>query len=107
MHSWEVVAIELRDEVTEEPEDCTAISELGYLAPTLRVKDVDTVGKMMVQGHSQWHVEVDGEERALEPVKRNTKHYCRILDEDSPDDPLLALPTVPEWEQGERLDRLG
>lgn len=106
MHSWEVVAIGMREDAESDPADCRAIREIGYLAPTLRVKDVDTAGKMIVQGHSQWHVTVDGEALALVAVEEESDHYCRTLDEDSPDDPLLALPTISAWEKGERMERI-
>lgn len=107
MHSWEVVAIGLREDLAGDPVDCSAIREIGYLAPTLRVKDVDTAGKMIVQGHSQWHVEVGGEAVPLVAVEGSKGHYCRTLEEDSTDDPLLRLPTIAEWEQGERMERIG
>ncbi len=104
MQIFEVVAIRLQEGVTE-PADCSAIHELGYLAPNLNVKTTDTIGKM-IQRRNYWYVTTNGEQRSLRTAHSGETHYCRTLDQDSPDDPLLALPTIDEWQRSQSMEQL-
>ena len=103
MHSWEVICIEV-DEASEY-DDCRAITTLGYLAPTLRKKRVDVVGARIHQGHSDFHVEIDGERVPLEAEQHpGMGFYTRTLDEDSPEDPLLGLTPCRQYELDEHIE---
>ena len=101
-HSWEVIAIELHDET--EFEDCRAISEIGYRAPVLRTRKVDSAASMIDSGLSRYHIDLDGRQVQLKAAK-DEYLYVRTLDEDSSDDPLLSLPTVTEYITEEKFQR--
>lgn len=104
MQIFEVVAIRLQEGVTE-PADCSAIQDLGYLAPNLNVKSADTIGKM-IHRRNYWFVTVKGEQRSLEAAQSDETHYCRTLEHDSSDDPLLALPSIDEWQRDQTMEQL-
>lgn len=92
MHSWEVACIEVDED--RDVEDCRAITEVGYYAPSLTMKSADVVGAQLHQGHAAYHVVIDGERVPLQAGKDPDAHfYVRTLEEDSPDDPLLELRT--------------
>ena len=101
-HSWHVVCIK-----TTEPEfdDCRQITEIGYLAPTLRLKPVDVASSMIRSGLSKFHMEHDGGKRPLLSAKHD-RMYVRTLEEDAPEDPLLALPDVEEYKTQSRFANL-
>ena len=102
MHSWEIVCIEVDED--SDYDDCRAITTLGYRAPSLRKKDSDVVGARIHQGHSDFHVVVDGERVPLQADREEDVHfYARTLDEDSPDDPLLDLKSCTQYEMDEHL----
>jgi hypothetical protein len=103
MHSWEVICIELDED--NEYDDCRAITTLGYLAPTLRKKSADVVGARIHQGHSNFHIEVDGERIPLRADRRSeVSFYARCLEEDSPDDPLLDIKRCAQYELDEHIE---
>ena len=101
MHSWEVACIEVEDE--RDVEDCRAIREVGYYAPSLSRKSADVVGAQIHQGHAAYHVVVEGERVPLQAgTDPDGTFYVRTLDEDSPEDPLLELRTCRDLEREER-----
>lgn len=103
MHSWEVVCIEVDED--SEFDDCRAISTIGYRAPSLKKKSADVVGARIHQGHSDFHVVVDGEQVQLQAASDpDVNFYARTLDEDSPSDPLLELENCTDHELNERLE---
>lgn len=104
MQIFEVVAIRLQEGITE-PADCSAIHELGYLAPNLNVETADTIGKM-IQRRNYWYVTDQGDQRPLVAAQSEETHYCRTLDHDSPDDPLLDLPSIDEWQRDQAMEQL-
>lgn len=104
MQIFEVVAIRLQEGVTD-PTDCSTIRELGYLAPNLNVETADTIGKM-IQRRNYWYVTANGEQHSLVAAKADETHYCRTLDHDSPDDPLLSLPSIDEWQRDQTMEQL-
>jgi hypothetical protein len=105
MHSWEIVCIEVDED--SDYDDCRAITTLGYRAPSLRKKDSDVVGARIHQGHSRFHLEVDGERVQLQADRSDDVHfYARTLDEDSPEDPLLQLGSCTQYEREEHLEEV-
>jgi hypothetical protein len=103
MHSWEVVCVEIADD--SEFNDCRAIDEIGYLAPTLRRKPASVIGAQIKQGHKNLHITVDGREVQLQPAKDDDVHfYVRTLDEDSSDDPLLDQQSCDKYELEDRVN---
>lgn len=102
MHSWEIVCVDVDTE--REYADCRAITELGYLAPTLRKKSADVVGAQIHQGHRSFHVEVDGETVPLRADRDpDVNFYVRTLDDDEPGDPLLELTSCNKYELENKL----
>lgn len=99
-HSWEVICVGYGDE--PEYEDCRAIEEIGYKAPTLRRKKVDAAGTMIESGLSNFHIDQDGRKIPLQRAK-DKYVYVRTLDEDSADDPLLDLPTIQQYKLEKNL----
>ncbi len=103
MHSWEIVCITV--DTDSEFTDCRAIEELGYLAPTLKRKSADVVGAQIHQGHREFHVDADGERLQLQADHDPAVNfYVRTRDEDSNDDPLLALRSCTEYELDDKLE---
>ncbi len=101
MHSWEVACIEVDED--RDVEDCRAITEVGYYAPSLSRKSADVVGAQIRQGHAAFHVVLDGERVPLRAgTDPDVNFYVRTLDEDSPDDPLLDLRTCTDLEREEQ-----
>ncbi len=102
MHSWEVVCVD-RDP-DREFDDCRAIEEVGFLAPSLREESANTVAARIHQDHSNFHITVDGEQVQLEAQRDpDVFFYPRTLEEDSPDDPLLALPPCNRYERDQKF----
>lgn len=98
MHSWEVACVEVDAE--RDVEDCRAISEVGFYAPSLSRKSADVVGAQIHQGHAAFHVEIDGERVPLQAgTDPDVNFYVRTLDEDSAEDPLLELRTCTDLER--------
>jgi len=80
--------------------DCRQIDEIGFVvANNLETKTADTAACMVIQGQSAYHVVVDGERFDLHPAGESPNRYLRTLDEDSPDDPLLRIPSIQEYER--------
>lgn len=106
MASWEVVAA---DRTTEEPvEDCREIDVLGYrVAGSVREKDVATAAIMIENGRTNMHILVNGEEVSLRPAGEGANRYVRTIDSDSPDDPLLSLPSIAEYKQQKEAEKRG
>lgn len=103
MHSWEIVCVETDDD--SDFEDCRAITQLGYLAPTLRKKSTDVVGAQIHQDHRAFHVVVDGERVPLEAARDEAVNfYVRTREEDDPEDPLLRVPQCSTYELEEHLE---
>jgi hypothetical protein len=101
MHSWEVACIEVDGE--RDVDDCRAISEVGYYAPSLSRKSADVVGAQIHQGHAAFHVVIDGECVPLQAgTDPDVNFYVRTLEGDSPEDPLLDLRTCRDVEREER-----
>ena len=106
MHSWKVACVEVDDE--RDVEDCRAISEVGYYAPSLSRKSADVVGAQIHQGHAAFHVVLDGERVPLQAgTDPDVNFYVRTLEEDSPEDPLLELRTCRGLERAERNRDVG
>jgi hypothetical protein len=102
MHSWEVVCIGVDEE--SEYDDCRRIETLGYdLNNRVKEAAVDKACLMMDSELSGYHVTVDDRRYDLEPVVGDLK-YVRSLEEDSPEDPLLSLPTLEEYRRTRRFD---
>lgn len=101
-HSWEVVCVSYQDET--DYDDCRALKEIGYLAPSLRTKKVDAVASMINSGLSNFHIMLDGRKIPLKSAE-GTRYYARVKDEDTPDDPLLDLPTVTEYKNEKKFNR--
>jgi hypothetical protein len=105
-YSWEVVCI-TRDEESEY-DDCRSIDELGYVvAANRRFIDAETACLRIQSGNKRFHVEVDGEELPLEAAGEYPQHYVRTRQEDSPEDPLLSLPSREELEHEDYLESIG
>lgn len=103
MHSWEIVCVDV--DTDREYTDCRAITELGYLAPTLRTKSADVVGAQIHQGHRRFHLDVDGESVPLQADRDpDVNFYVRALDEDEPGDPLLELPSCDKYQLENKLE---
>lgn len=103
MHSWEIVCVDV--DADSDHTDCRAVTELGYLAPTLRTKRADVVGAQIQQGHRAFHVEVDGQRHSLVAERHPELHfYVRTLAENDESDPLLTLPSTSEYEMDDRLE---
>jgi hypothetical protein len=103
MHSWEVVCIEVDDDSSFS--DCRAISQIGYKAPSLKKKDSNNVSGRIRQGHSDYHILVDGRRVPLESAKDPDVHlYVRTMDEDTTDDPLLQLESCSSLELSKRFE---
>lgn len=97
MYSWEVVCIDIDED--REFDDCRAIEEIGFLAPSLKRTGTNTAGAQITQGHKQFHIVLDGERIPLQHAKDpDIHHYVRTLDEDSPADPLLQLDGCSKYE---------
>lgn len=101
-HSWEVICVGYREDT--EHNDCRAIKEIGYLAPTLRTRKVDAVASMLDSGLSNYHLTIDGRKIPLQAAK-DKYYYVRTEDEDTPDDPLLTLPTITKYKTEEKFKR--
>lgn len=90
-----------------EYDDCRAIEEVGFMAPTLRRASANVVAARIHQGQSDFHLERDGRRIPLQGVKDPDVHYyVRTLDEDGPDDPLLQLPACTTYEREQELSKL-
>lgn len=105
-YSWEVVCI-TRDEESEY-NDCRSIDELGYVvAANRRFIDAETASLRIRSGNKRFHVEIDGETVPLEAAGEYPLHYVRARDADSPEDPLLSLPSREELEREDYLESIG
>lgn len=105
MYSWPVRCIEVDEE--SEYDDCRAIQTIGKeVAHNLREKRVDMVASMIANETAAYHIERDGRQIPLKSAKADGKMYVRTMDEDSPDDPLLELPSIQEYELDEKFSEL-
>lgn len=102
MYSWEIVCIEVDEE--SKFDDCRAITELGYRAPSLKKVSANAIGAKIHQDHSMYHITVDGERVPLQAAKDPDVHfYTRTLDEDSTNDPLIEMVSCTRYEMDEHL----
>lgn len=99
-HSWEVVCIEWEEE--PDFDDCRGLDKIGYMAASLQTKRVDSVGSMIDSGISNYHLDLDGVRIPLKAATDNG-YYVRTEDQDTPDDPLLNLPTFQEYKMEEKF----
>lgn len=105
MHSWEVVCVEVSDE--REFTDCRGIETVGFRAPSLRTKPADTVASRIQSGLSDFHVTVDGERVPLQASNdEDVNMYPHVLEENSPDDPLLGLPSCERYARDQEFANL-
>lgn len=105
MYSWPVVCIGVDEE--SEYDDCRAIHTIGKeVAHNLREKQVDMIASQITNENAGYHLVVNGREIPLQAAKHDSKMYVRTMDEDSPEDPLLELPTIEEFELEEKFSAL-
>lgn len=103
MYSWEILAIGLDED--SEYEDCRRVDKVGYrVAGSLKESQVDEVASKINSGLSAYHTNVAGSRWEVEAVTDGPTMYVRTLPEDSPDDPLLELPSISEWKAKRRFD---
>jgi hypothetical protein len=97
MYSWKVRCVGIDED--SEYDDCRAIHTIGKeVAHNLKEKQVDMVASQIANENAGYHIEIDGEKVPLKAAKGEMGMYVRTLDEDSPDDPLLELPTIQEFQ---------
>lgn len=102
-HSWNVVCINTDEESAFD--DCRQITEIGFLAPTIRMKSVSEVASRIRSGLSNFHIPQGDDELPLQFAK-DQRMYVRTLDDDSSDDPLLSLPSEHVYKSSERFKNL-
>ena len=98
--SWEVVAVGLDDDA--EHDDCRQITDIAYLAPSLTTAKIDVIASKINSGYTPYHLETPGGRVELQ-VAKDQRNYVRTAAEDTPDDPLLALPTIEEYKESQRF----
>lgn len=105
MHSWEIVCIDVDSD--SEYDDCRAITELGYLAPTLNKKSSDEIGAQIHQGHRAFHITIDGTRHQLKSDRQqDVNFYVRTLDKNSVDDPLLSIEACSSYQLEDKMSEL-
>lgn len=105
MHAWEIVAVDLDEH--SEFDDPRAVDRIGYeVAGSLKTGSVDAACLKMESDLSGYYVVRDGRRLETEPVVDGELQYIRTAAENTPDDPLLDLPSIEEWRSQERLSEL-
>ena len=78
-------------------DDCRCIEQLLCVDPDGQKHEVRTSQAYFdLKGSDTYYLTADGERHKLEPVTKFNSRYVRALSEDSPDDPLLSLPSPSE-----------
>lgn len=102
MHSWIVRCVGVDEDSAHD--DCRAITRVGrVVAENLDEQSADVVSIQIDSDTTAYHIEVDGERVPLRSASDGPLQYVRTLAEDSPDDPLLDLPSIEQYERDERF----
>lgn len=106
MHSWEVVCVDQESE--GEVGSCRAITTIGYLvANSVRKLDPHTAALRIDSGNLAFHIYHNDDRLTLQKAGEGTSAYVRTMDTDSPNDPLLSLPSINEFEAEQKREQRG
>lgn len=103
-HGFTIVCVDVDED--SEFDDQRAITRLGFLAPKLKIEDIDKAWAIQQSRGNHVCIEIDGV--PVNPVsdKEDNVKYLRTTEELSTDDPLLDLPSISVYRAEERLDQI-
>lgn len=101
---FEIVCVDVNQD--DEYDDCRAIEQIGFLAPSLNLDARVKAWESLEKRPYWYHVEINGEQVHPVPDKVGNRKFIRVADENTPDDPLLELPSCAEYKRKQQLEAL-